>query len=169
MQKSHAVAFQDVAGRLCLGQRNRTLSLFSQPIAGKAAEPAASIAGAGNGEMADPGAAISQGAQRHFPDGWGLCDAVGHCLLPTRPVPCLIGSAEDCQLHRRTVAHPCWKARCDFASKFASVAERACGIGTSNASVTSTNHPLNVGFPFAKGRCDPASGLRTNPRRTRAR
>ena len=91
MQKSHAVAFQDVAGRLCLGQRNRMLSLVSQPVAGKAAEPAASIAGAGNGEMADPGAAISQGAQRHFPDGWGLCDAVGHCLLPTRPVPRLIG------------------------------------------------------------------------------
>ena len=68
MQKSDAVALQDVGGELCLAESNRTPRSSGQLIASKAAKTAARVAGAGNGEMAQAWTTIPEGMQRHLPD-----------------------------------------------------------------------------------------------------
>src|SRR6516225_11504115 len=68
MQKSNAVAIQDVRGELCLIEGHRMPRRRGQLVAGKAAKTAARVAGARNGEMAQTGAAIPDGMQRHLPD-----------------------------------------------------------------------------------------------------
>src|SRR6516162_5733098 len=68
MQKSNAVAIQDVRGELCLIEGHRMPRRRGQLVAGKAAETAAGIAGARDGEMAQTGGAIPDGMHRHLPD-----------------------------------------------------------------------------------------------------
>jgi hypothetical protein len=68
VQKPNAIALQDVAGELCIWEGNGVPRHRRQPVAGKAAEAAARVASAGNGEVAGPRTAVPNGPKRQLPD-----------------------------------------------------------------------------------------------------
>jgi hypothetical protein len=84
MHEPNAVAFQDVAGELCLDEGSGMPRRHGQSVAGEAAETAARVAGVGNGEVAGSGTTIPNGTLRHFPDRGTLWYSASHSGLRSR-------------------------------------------------------------------------------------
>src|SRR5215468_10061442 len=68
VQKSDAIALQDIASELRLRQRGRMPGFLGQPVKGEAAKTATRIATAGNSEMTDARTAIPHCAEPHLPN-----------------------------------------------------------------------------------------------------
>src|SRR5215469_14582908 len=85
VQKSDAIALQDIASKFRLRQRDRMPGFLGQPVEGEAAKIAARIAAAGHGEMTDARTAIPHCTERHLPN-LRLQSFASQWLSPTRLV-----------------------------------------------------------------------------------